>query len=81
MRMTPLSEQVDQLIRSSGASRTETAVCTTWILVTEWVDDHGSVWLEENRTVDLPAWRRNGILNYILTEEDVEYEQNEEEDD
>jgi len=80
MRITPLSEQVDQIIRASGASRTEAAVCTTWILVTEWVDDQGSVWLEENRTVDLPAWRRNGILNYVLTEYEPEYLEDEDEE-
>jgi hypothetical protein len=78
MRITPLSEQVDQLIKSSGAARTETAVCTTWILVTEWVDDHGDVWLEENRTTDLPAWRRNGILNYILSEFEQPWDEEEE---
>jgi hypothetical protein len=37
-------------------------------LVTEWVDPDGSVWLEENRTRDLPAWRRQGILSYVLNE-------------
>lgn len=74
MQMTPLTEQVDQLIKASGATRSETAVPTCWILVTEWVGDDGSVWLEEYRTVELPPWRREGILNYIVTQPQEVYE-------
>jgi hypothetical protein len=63
------TERIDQLIKGSKRENEETsAVCTTWILLTEWVNGDGDVWLEEHRTIDLPAWRRAGILNYVLTE-------------
>jgi hypothetical protein len=67
-----LSESIQQLIETSPSARTDGGVCTSWILVTEWVDSDGSVWLEENRTADLPAWRRLGILNYISTEPEAD---------
>jgi hypothetical protein len=63
-----LTEQIQQVIDESPSARTEGGICTSWILITEWVDSDGSVWLEENRTVDLPAWRRLGILNYVVME-------------
>ena len=72
--MTPLTEQVNQLIKASGATRSETAVPVSWILVTEWVGDDGSSWLEEYRTVDLAPWRREGILNYVLNQPQEVYE-------
>ena len=62
------TEAIQQLIENSPSARTDGGVCTSWILVTEWVDPDGSVWLEENRTRDLPAWRRQGILSYVLNE-------------
>jgi len=65
-----LSDSIQQLIENSPSARTDGGVCTSWILVTEWVDPDGSVWLEENRTRDLPAWRRQGILSYVLNEPD-----------
>jgi len=80
MKTSPLSEQVDQLIKTNGAARSETAVCTTWILLTEWVGGDGSVWLEEHRTSDLPAWRRTGILSHVLSTED-DYEWVDEDDE
>jgi hypothetical protein len=62
------TERIDQVVKSNKRDNEETAVCTSWILLTEWVNGDGDVWLEEHRTADLPAWRRGGILNYVLTE-------------
>lgn len=69
-----LSDQIQQLLESSASVRTETGICTSWILLTEWVGSDGAVWLEETRTTDLPAWRRLGILNYVTTEVDEIYD-------
>jgi hypothetical protein len=70
-----LSDQIQQIIDESPSARTEGGVCTSWILLTEWVDSDGSVWLEENRTYGMPAWRRLGILNYVVVEsEDLDDE-------
>ena len=68
------SENIQQLIDGSQSERTNSGICTGWILLTEWVDESGNVWLEENRTADIPAWKRLGILNYVATIEEEEYE-------
>ena len=60
------ANRIDNLIKTEGATWEKTSVCTSWVLVTEWVDGDGNVWLEEHRTSDMPAWRRQGILYYIL---------------
>lgn len=58
--------QVHNLINELGATTDERAVCTSWILITEWTNGDGQVWLEEHRTVEMPAWRRLGILWYVI---------------
>lgn len=63
-----MNERIQQVIDTSPSARTDGGICTSWILLTEWVDSDGSVWLEENRTADMPSWRRLGILNYVSTE-------------
>ena len=64
--MSDFAEQINQVINDAGAVVEKASVCSAWILVTEWVDGEGNVWLEEHRTNDLPAWRRLGILSYVL---------------
>lgn len=64
--MSDFAKQIDQLIQDQGAVLAKVSVCSSWILVTEWVDGEGNTWLEEHRTSDLPAWRRQGILSYVL---------------
>jgi len=62
-----LSTQVDEVIHSVGSATSEVAVCTSWILLTEWTDGNGGMWLEEYRTTGIAPWKREGILNYVLT--------------
>lgn len=78
--MTDFPDKVDKLIKSEGAAWEKASVCTSWILVTEWVDSEGVVWLEEHRTSDMPIWRRLGILSHILSEPAIEPEDYEEYD-
>lgn len=70
----PFSARLDALIKAEGATWEKTSVCTSWLLITEWVDGDGVVWLEEHRTADMPAWRRQGILYYIM-DTPIEYEE------
>ena len=70
------STRINKVIQSAGAVAEDVAVCSSWILVAEWVGADGSVWLEEHRTSDLPAWRRQGMLNYVLTENPEDQEGN-----
>jgi hypothetical protein len=67
-----MTDKIQQVLETSPSARVEGGVCVSWILVSEWVDAEGNIWLEENRTADMPEWRRMGILNYVLTAEDIE---------
>lgn len=64
--MSDLASQIEQLIKDQGTVLDKPSVCTAWILVTEWVDSEGNTWLEEHRTAEIPVWRRQGILAYVL---------------
>jgi len=67
-----MTDKIQQILETSSSARIEGGVCVSWILVSEWVDAEGNIWLEENRTADMPEWRRMGILNYVLTAEDID---------
>jgi hypothetical protein len=61
-----ISRKIQQVLETSASARTEGGVCVSWILISEWVDAEGTIWLEENRTTDMPEWRRLGILSYAM---------------
>jgi len=63
-----LFQQIEQLLHDYGADKNYVAVCTNIILVTEWTDGAGVHWIEEHRSAEIPIWRREGILNYVLQE-------------
>jgi len=74
--MSDLPTQISKLINDAGATFEQNAICSSWLLITEWVDGEGRVWLEEHRTSEMPAWKRLGILYYVLdTNTDYEEEQ------
>jgi len=70
-------EQVNRLINEHGATVEGASVCSSWILIAEWVDGDGHTWLEEHRTYEMPPWKRQGILTYVLNEPVIEYETDE----
>ena len=61
-----IARKIQQVLETSPSARNEGGVCVSWILVSEWVDAEGTIWLEENRTTDMPEWRRLGILSYAM---------------
>jgi hypothetical protein len=67
-----MSDKIQQVLETSPSARNEGGVCVSWVLVSEWVDAEGNIWLEENRTADMPEWRRLGILSYVMNAEDYE---------
>jgi hypothetical protein len=69
-----LAEQVGLLISDVGSALEKNSVCSAWILVTEWVDGQGDVWVEEHRITDLPQWRRQGLLYYLLNSVEPVYQ-------
>jgi accessory colonization factor AcfC len=40
------------------------AMCTSWILVSEWMDSEGNVWFSTHAEPELPVWRSNGLLQH-----------------
>jgi hypothetical protein len=40
------------------------ALCTSWILVSEWMDSHGNFWFSTHTEPDMPIWRTNGMLSH-----------------
>lgn len=44
----------------------EGAMCTSWILVSEWMDSEGNVWFSTHGEPDLPIWRTNGLLQHAI---------------
>ena len=40
------------------------ALCTTWILITEWVDTDGNFWFSSHAEPDQPVWRQSGMLDH-----------------
>lgn len=41
-------------------------MCTGWVLVVEWTDINGQPWLGRMWDEKIPAWRRDGMLQYAL---------------
>ena len=61
-----LPDEIHKLISDVGAVWRKDSICTSWILLTEWVDADGNKWIEESRTESLTEWQRQGILGYVL---------------
>lgn len=38
------------------------AMCTSWVIVSEWIDSDGNFWFSTHSEPDLPIWRMNGML-------------------
>lgn len=58
-------KSLDAFIQNEGATSSEPAFCTGWLLICEWTDGDGGTWLEEHRRADLTDWKRLGILYYV----------------
>jgi hypothetical protein len=56
----------------------EGALCTSWVVVTEWVDLDGHYWTYVARDDNGPPWRHAGLLAHVLDEgldRDDEYDE------
>jgi hypothetical protein len=42
------------------------AMCTSWVLVSEWIDSEGNFWFSTHTEPDLAIWRRNGMLQHAI---------------
>lgn len=40
------------------------AYCTSWILVSEWMDSNGNFWFSTHSEPEMPVWRISGMLSH-----------------
>jgi len=52
----------------------DNSVVTNWVLITENVASDGFTWIQEVQSAQLPAWRRLGMLYYVIQEEGTDAE-------
>jgi hypothetical protein len=71
-------EEVLDAVR--GAVFPEGALCTSWIVVTEWVDLDGTFWTYVAKDDTNPPWRHEGLLQYVVNE-GIERGNDDEDDD
>jgi len=65
--------KLDEVIRQSSGSVSPIAICTDWIVVAEFSDGDGHLWLESYQSENLSSWKRRGILDSIsLYESELE---------
>lgn len=55
------------------------AMCTSYILITEWVDSNGEYSSLTVTDEESPAWRHEGLINYALANSIYETEEGGEE--
>lgn len=64
--------RLDSVIRSSSSSDSEIAICTDWVLVAEFTDGEGHLWLESWKSENLSTWKRRGMMDTITYYESEE---------
>ena len=69
----------DVLVGLAGGSFPEGAICTGWVIVSEWMDAEGQFWTYTAVDDRNPPWRHQGLLNYVL--EAGSYDPDDDEDD
>lgn len=53
------------------------AMCTSFVLITEWVDSKGEFYSFTVKDNESPPWRHEGLINYALANEIYETEEGE----
>ncbi len=79
----PASPTIEHVLAEiqKGAFEGE-AICTGWVIVSEWMDADGEYWTHVSRDDRNPPWRHQGLLAYVLDEEiTVDEDEDEYEDD
>lgn len=69
------------LVAMSRQAFPEGAMCTGWVIVSEWVDADGQFWTFTGTDDRNPPWRHLGLLAYCLEAADYADSGDEDEDD
>lgn len=59
----PIEDAIADLGR---ASFQEPAICTGWVLVTEWFGGNNEYWIMSLHDESSPPWRHSGMLDYAM---------------
>jgi len=57
------------------------ALCTGWIVISEWLDADGDYWTHVERDDRNPPWRHQGLLQHALDEEELDDDEWEDDED
>lgn len=52
----------------------EGAMCTTWILITEWIDSDGNFWFSSHTEPEQPVWKQIGMVDHAKSVMKQRYE-------
>lgn len=54
------------------------ALCTSFVVITEWIDSNGEYYTLTVKDDDSPPWRHEGLVHYALANEIYDSEESEE---
>lgn len=63
---TPALSVEDMLVAMSKKAFPEGAMCTGWVIASEWMDADGQFWTYVGTDDRNPPWRHVGLLAYTL---------------
>jgi hypothetical protein len=78
---TPTLAMEDLLVAMSKDTFPEGAMCTGWVIASEWMDANGEYWTYVGTDDRNPPWRHLGILQWALDGSHYVTEDIEDEDD
>lgn len=61
----------DLLVSMSKQTFPEGAMCTSWVIVSEWMDADGEYWTFVGSDDRSPPWRHTGLLSWALDGSDT----------
>lgn len=80
---TPVLSMEDLLVAMSKQTFPEGAMCTGWVIVSEWMDADGQFWTYVGADDRNPPWRHLGLLTWAMDSESYsahEYADNDDDD-
>ena len=64
----------DMLVGIGRNTFPEGAMCTGWVIVSEWMDADGQYWTFCAVDDRNPPWRHKGLISYVLEREAYDYD-------
>lgn len=78
---TPKPTMEDLLQTIAGDAFPSGALCTAWVLITEWMDSNGAIWTWTAADPNSPPWRKQGLVQWSLDAGLDDYDDDEEDDE